>query len=231
MVLAFVDRSHRQREVSAHAALGAAADARLLHDRRAKYLALERAGTIRAGTSDLRQMAAENERLVAQIAEGWASEAVRRPRGHVLGASNETTHEYQRMLEGAASELASRGDFMLGGKVLEGEADPFKYRTQEARHIQIKGAFRVQDEQPTRVSMKDAAHAGRNAWRQRMRDGGPILGHPTDAAFQRTGRPGGDGADVAARQYMHTRRIQDGPAPPIRARMHEGSRARMQFRL
>lgn len=238
MVLALCGQSRGQSELSAHAAVDAAADARLHYDRRDKYFALERAGVFRGGMSSLRQLSTDCEGLVAGISRGWAEEIKMQSRARVEGALNEATRGYQHMLEANAIELATQGDFMLGGKILESEADFLKYRMLEAQLVAKKGPFRVQDEQPMRVALKEATFRDRNAWRERMESGGPepILGHHRlaharpDDTLASSARPGGDVADVAARQYMHVRRIRDGPPKPVRAQMHQGSRARYQFR-
>jgi uncharacterized protein YukE len=224
--------STRQQGVSCTAAVAAAAEARPLHDRRAKYLALERAGVLRGGTGALRQLALDCDAAVADLQSAWRSEAASvsaRP----LVEFNETTRQYQGTLEERAQELARRGKFELGDAAnvrgfSESESDVFRFAVHEARTVKLRGPFRVQNEQPTRVELREAAFSNRNAWREREADP-----RRSDAAAQSKPSarrvPGGDRADVAARQYMHARRIRDGAPAPAKAKMHDGSAARMRF--
>ncbi|KAG8470586.1 hypothetical protein KFE25_009007 [Diacronema lutheri] len=228
MVLALYQQSCAQQEVAAHASVGAAGDARLLYDRRDKYRALERAGVIRSGTASLRQLSAECDGLVAQMSHTWAAPAGRtlvKRSERVLGAQNGATRSYQESLEAEAAQVVGRGDFMLAGRALARHAP-------EQKLLAPQGPFRVQDEQPTRVAMRDAAFRGRNAWRARNADdAGTILGHPRDPLTRAAGGwASGDAAGVAARQYVHVKRMQSGPPKPVKAKMHMGSAARMQFR-
>ncbi|KAJ1640065.1 hypothetical protein T492DRAFT_933110 [Pavlovales sp. CCMP2436] len=198
-------------EATALLALGAAEDARCLFDRRHKYYALQRASVIRGGTGYLRQLVHDNDSAVGAIAAGWAADARGSPATHarqheVLGAYNGTTHSYQQALEGQAAELVERGDFMLGGKVLDQcEADMFRFNAKLAAHA-ASGAYSAVDAKPNRAAMREAVARNRDAWRGRLDSGR----RPSQSSLLQVGLASAltREATVAASQYVHAQRVR-----------------------